>query len=202
MASGRPQDQSLTWPIGQVRLGRRIRVLRGRSRQTEARSVLLASRRRPSVDRNRADLHDAKVDVKITLCALWISTLFVFAYVDLFGFFRADVINGVLAGKVSGTGIEINQIFLIFTTIFIVIPSLMVIVSLLAPARINRTTNIVVSLIYLVSAGVTIVGETWVYYILGMVVQMMLLLAIARVAWTWPRRPAHRQQLAAASRAP
>jgi hypothetical protein len=140
--------------------------------------------------------------VKITLCGLWISTLFVFAYVDIFGFFRADVINGVLAGKVSGTAFEINQTFLILTTIYIVIPSLMVIVSLLARARINRVTNIVVSLTYVVSDAVTIIGETWIYYILGTVVETMLLLAIARVAWTWPRRPAHSQQPAAASRAP
>jgi hypothetical protein len=144
------------------------------------------------VDSKRATaLHDAKVDVKIALCGLWTATLFVFAYVDIFGFFRADVIHGVLAGKTAGPGFEINQAFLVYTTIYIVIPSLMVIVSLLAPARINRTTNLVVSLIYLVSGGVTIIGETWIYYILGIVVQMILLLAVARVAWTWPRRPAH-----------
>ena len=43
------------------------------------------------------------------------------------------------------------------------------VVSLLARARTNRTTNIVVSLIYLISVAVTIVGETWIYYILGTV---------------------------------
>jgi hypothetical protein len=144
-----------------------------------------------TVERNRADLHDAKVDVKITLSGLWIATLFIFAYVDIFGFFRADVINGVLAGKISGAAFEINQTFLILTTIYIAIPSLMVIVSLLARARINRTTNIVVSLTYLVSDAVTIIGETWIYYILGTVVEAILMLAIARVAWTWPRHPAH-----------
>ncbi|MGX7671046.1 DUF6326 family protein [Plantactinospora sp. DSM 117369] len=144
------------------------------------------------MDRNRAtELHDTKVDVKVALCGLWISLLFVFAYVDIFGFFRADVINGVLAGKVSGTGLEINQAFLVFTTIFIVIPCLMVIVSLFARAKINRVANIVVSLIYVVSVAVTIVGETWIYYILGTVIEMMILLAIARVAWTWPKHPAH-----------
>jgi ABC-type dipeptide/oligopeptide/nickel transport system permease subunit len=142
------------------------------------------------VDRNRADLHDARVDVKIVLCGLWISMLFVFAYVDILGFFRADVINGVLAGNVSGTGFEIDQAFLVFTTIYVAIPSLMIIVSLLASARINRTTNIVVSLTYLVTVAVTIAGETWIYYLLGTVAEMMLLLAIARVAWTWPRHPA------------
>lgn len=143
------------------------------------------------MNKNRTvELYDTRVDVKVVLCGLWISMLFVFAYVDIFGFWRADVINGALAGKVPGTGFEINQTFLVLTTIYVLIPSLMVIVSLLAPARMNRTTNVVVSLIYLASVVVSSVGETWIYFILGSVVEVMLLLAIARVAWTWPRRTA------------
>jgi len=146
---------------------------------------------KPTVNKNRtADLKDTKVDVKVVLSGLWISMLFVFAYVDIFGFWRADLINGVLVGKVPGTGYAINQAFLVFTTIYILIPSLMVIVSLLASARMNRTTNIVVSLTYLAAVVWSIVGETWVYFIVGSVVEMMLLLAIARVAWTWPNRSA------------
>lgn len=39
---------------------------------------------------------DAKVDVKIVLSGLWVAMLFVFAFVDIFGFWRADVINGAL----------------------------------------------------------------------------------------------------------
>jgi hypothetical protein len=137
------------------------------------------------------ELHDAKLDVKVVLCGLWISMLFVFAYVDIFGFWRADVINGALAGKVPGPGFEINQTFLVLTTVYILIPSLMVIFSLIASARINRTTNIVVSLIYLASVVVSMIGETWTYFILGSVIEATLLLAIARTAWTWPRHPAH-----------
>ncbi len=136
-----------------------------------------------------ADLHDTKVDVKVVLCGLWISMLFVFVYVDLFGFWRADVINGALVGRVPGPEFEINQGLLVFFTIYILIPSLMVIVSLLAPARMNRMANIVVSITYLASVVVAIVGETWIYFILGSAVEVMLLLAIARVAWTWPKTP-------------
>lgn len=140
---------------------------------------------------NRAvELQDTKADVKFVLCGLWISMLFVFAYVDIFAFWRADVINGALTGKVPGTGFEINQAFLVLTTIYILIPSLMVIVSLLAPARINRTANIVVCLIYLASIVVASIGVSWIYYLVGSLVEAMLLLAIARVAWTWPRRSA------------
>lgn len=143
---------------------------------------------RHSLNRNRtAELHDVKLDVKVVLSGLWISMLFVFAYVDIFGFWRADVLNGALAGTVPGPGFEINQTFLVLTTVYILIPSLMVIVSLLAPARINRTTNIVVSLIYVASLVASTIAETWIYFILGSVIEAMLLLAIARVAWTWPR---------------
>jgi hypothetical protein len=136
-----------------------------------------------------ADLDDAKVDVKVVLSGLWISMLFVFAYVDIFGFWRADVINGALTGTVPGAGFTINQSFLVFTTIYVLIPSLMLIFSLVAPVRINRTANIVVSLLYAVSVVVSAVGETWTYYVLGSVFEVLLLLNIARVAWTWPRHP-------------
>lgn len=135
------------------------------------------------------DLQDTKVDVKVVLSGLWISMLFVFAYVDIFGFFRADIINGALIGKVPGPGFKINQSFLLFTTMYILIPSLMIIVSLASPAKINRTANLVASLIYAASVVVGVLGESWWYYIVGSVIEVLLLLAIARVAWTWPARP-------------
>lgn len=135
-----------------------------------------------------AELHDTRVDVKVVLSGLWVAMLFVFAYVDIFGFWRADVINGALAGKVPGPGFEISQRFLVLTTIYVLIPSLMVVVSLLARARVNRRMNILVSLTYLASVVVSIAGETWIYFIVGSAVEAMLLLAIARVAWTWPSR--------------
>jgi ABC-type dipeptide/oligopeptide/nickel transport system permease subunit len=136
-----------------------------------------------------SDLHDPKVDEKVVLSGLWMSMLFVFAYVDIFDFFRADVINGALAGTVASTGFEIDQTLLTLMTVYILIPSLMVVMSLLAPAKANRVANIIVSLLYAASIVVTVIGETWAYYVLGSVVEVVLLLAIARVAWTWQRRP-------------
>ena len=67
----------------------------------------------------------------------------------------------------------------------------MVTVSLVAPTRANRMANIIISLLYAAGIAATVIGETWVYYILGSVVEVLLLLAIARVAWTWRRRPVH-----------
>jgi len=134
------------------------------------------------------DLQDSKVDEKVVLSGLWISMLFVFAYVDIFGFWRADVIKGALAGQIPGAGFGIDQTFLSLTTVYILVPSLMVVVSLLARARLNRSLNIIVSLLYMASIMAAVVGETWVYYILGSAVEVVLLLAITRVAWTWRGR--------------
>ncbi|MBO3738639.1 DUF6326 family protein [Actinoplanes flavus] len=133
-----------------------------------------------------SDLVDTRVDVKIVLSGLWVTTLLVFAYVDIFGFFRADVIHGVLAGEVSGAGFAIDQTFLVLTTLYIVVAASMVAVSLLAPARVNRIANIVVSLFYAVTAAASLIGESWIYYIAGILTQTALLLVVTRVAWTWP----------------
>ena len=129
---------------------------------------------------------DTQVDVKLVLCALWIAMLFVFAYVDIFGFLRADVLKAALDGKVATTGFTVNQIFLTLTLIYILLPTLMVVLSLLLKPRVNRITNIVVSVLYIITIIGAAIGETWVYYFLGSAIEVILLVAIARTAWKWP----------------
>lgn len=64
----------------------------------------------------------------------------------------------------------------------------MVVLSLILKPQANRITNIAVSLLYAVTIVVSCIGETWVYYLLGSAVEIVLLLAIARTAWKWPRQ--------------
>ena len=129
---------------------------------------------------------DSSINPQVMLSGLWASTLFVFAYVDIFGFWRADVIRGALAGEVPGAGAAINQNFLTLTTLYILIPSLMVSFALMAPTKFNRPTNLVVGTIYAVSVIAFAIGETWTYYVLGSVVEVVLLLTIVGVSWFWP----------------
>ena len=129
---------------------------------------------------------DTQVDVKVVLSALWIAMMFVFAYGDIFGFFRADVLKAALDGKVATTGFTINQTFLALALIYVLPAVLMVVLSLLLPPRVNRRVNIVVSLVYLISIAGLCIGETWVYYLLASFIEVILLAAIARTAWKWP----------------
>ena len=129
---------------------------------------------------------DTPVDVKLVLSALWITMLFVFAYVDIFGFYRADILDAALDGRVGTTGFRVDQVFLTATLIYILLPALMVVLSLLLRPRVNRIINIVLSLLYMVSVIGSCIGEEWAYYIVGSVIEAVLLLGIAVTAWKWP----------------
>jgi Family of unknown function (DUF6326) len=142
---------------------------------------------------------DTRMPVKLVLSSLWIAMLIVFAYVDVFTLLRADVLRAALDGKMAATGVAVDQVFLVFTTVYILIPTLMVFLSLVLRPRVNRIVNIVVALVYAVSIVAACIGEGWAYYLLGSAVEVMLLAAIVRTAWVWRTVPAivgHREPLA------
>jgi hypothetical protein len=131
-------------------------------------------------------LDNGPIDVRVKLAALWAAVMFVFAYVDIFAFFRADVVNGVLAGKTAS--FQVDQTFLLLTTLYVAIPSVMVFLSLVLRPAVNRWVSIVLAVVYVVSIAASCVGETWLYYFAGSAVECVLLVALAWTAWTWPRR--------------
>jgi len=126
----------------------------------------------------------SSVNVRIKISALWTSMLFVFAYVDLFSLYRPDLRADLEAGEIGG--FTVNQTFLLGTTAYVVIPSLMVFFTAILRPRVNRITNIALSTVY----ALTIIAgalDEWNYYILGSAIEVALLAAIVNYAWTWPK---------------
>jgi hypothetical protein len=132
------------------------------------------------------ELEDAKISTKVKISALWVAILFIFAYVDIFMFFKPGVIAGVQAGKVFI--FQITQTFVFLTTLYVVIPSLMVFLSLVLPPKVNRLTNIIVAIFYLVTILGSCIGETWVFYLFGSLVESILLGVIIWYAVKWPKQ--------------
>ena len=124
------------------------------------------------------------IDTRLKIAALWTSLLFIFAYVDIFAFFRADILQGALAGKVAV--FTVDQNFLLLTTIYVIIPSLMISLSLILPPRANRLTNIIVAAVYALTILGSCIGEVWIYYWVGSLTEVLLLLVILRYAWKMP----------------
>ena len=147
----------------------------------------------------RTELEPCNMNVRIKISALWTSMLFVFAYVDLFSLYRSDFRADLEAGEVGG--FTVDQAFLFGTTVYVVIPSLMLFCALILRPRVNRIANIALSVIYALTIIAGAIGE-WSYYILGSVIEVALLVAIVYYAWTWPRETPPSSAAGRATRAP
>jgi Family of unknown function (DUF6326) len=132
-------------------------------------------------------LEQCSVNVRIKISALWTSMLFVFAYVDLFSLYRRDFRADLEAGEING--FTINQSFLLGTTVYVVVASLMVFAALILRPRANRIANIALGTVYTLTIIAGAIGE-WGYYILGSAVEVSLIVALVYYAWTWPTVPA------------
>lgn len=121
------------------------------------------------------------VHPRIVISSLWATMLFIFAYVDIFALFRADVLEQALAGRVAV--FDVSQTFLALTTLYVVIPSLMIFLTMVLPRGINRAANIVLAALYILTIAASCVGETWIYFWIGSLLEVALLLEVARRAW-------------------
>lgn len=122
------------------------------------------------------------IDVRIRMASLWATTMMIFAYVDLFSLFRPDFRAALDQGKVFV--FDVGQPFLLGVTIYVIIPSLMIYLSLVMPRRLNRVVSISLAGLYAITIVGGAVGE-WSYYVLGSAVEVVLLAIVIRYAWTW-----------------
>lgn len=131
---------------------------------------------------------DPKINIKFKLAGLWASVMFIFIYVDYFGLYIPGFMQKVLVGEVGHTGIQIDQVFLLLVIILMIIPSLMIFLSLALKAKVNRLTNIIVSIFKIIVIVAALIGETWIYYIFASIVELVILSLIIWYAWNWPKQ--------------
>ncbi|UKJ62346.1 hypothetical protein H1Q78_10990 [Cellulosimicrobium cellulans] len=131
-------------------------------------------------------LEDRPVPVRAKLAATWTSFMFLYAYVDILGFFTPGIVEDILDGKVFT--FDLSQTFSTTALTLMAVPILMVVLSMTLPARASRITNLVVALLYVPVTAFNAVGESWLYfYGLGIALELVLLGLVVRYAWTWPR---------------
>lgn len=128
---------------------------------------------------------DFKVNVKLKLASLWASFMFLYIYVDYFHLYMPGSLKDILAGKVFV--FNISYVFLMIAMFFVAIPVLMIFLSVALPAKINRLTNIIVSIILIPYMLFNLVGEAWLHMYFAAVIEVVLLCLIIRYAWKWSR---------------
>ena len=133
-------------------------------------------------------LESRTLPVQARLAAAWASFMFLYMYVDYYHLYKPGTIDHLRAGVVFEFGIS-PALLTVFLGV-IAIPSLMVMLTMTLPARVNRGTNLVVASLYIPVTVFNAVGETWEwapFYGLSIGLELLLLAFILRSAWTWPR---------------
>jgi len=130
-------------------------------------------------------LEEMKVSLNLKLAMLWASLLFLYIYIDYFALYMPGKIKGILKGNVFK--FDITQGFLMAALASVTIPSLMVFLSVVLPAKVNRWTNIIIAAVYIPYSLFNLAGEYWMHMLFGAVAEVILLCLIIRYAWKWPR---------------
>lgn len=130
-------------------------------------------------------LEDLQVHVKVKLAALWTSLMFLYLYVDHFHLFMPNAIEDILKGVVFK--FEITQVFLIIALVSMTIPAVMIFLSVVLAAKINRRANILIAVLYIPYTLFNLAGEAWTHMVFAAGVEVALLCFIIRYAWKWPR---------------
>ena len=140
----------------------------------------------------RTTLEDRQVPVQAKLAAAWTSFMFLYLYVDHLILYRPGHVAEILDGVVHE--FETGPTFLALGLTALAVPILMVVLSTTLPARVNRTVNLVVPVLYIPFSVYNVSGEeSWDYsYFFGLSIglEVLLLAYVVRTAWTWPRTPA------------
>jgi len=130
-------------------------------------------------------LEDIKVNVKIKLATLWTSLMFLIIYLDYFALYMPGVIKDILIERVFV--FDISQGFLLAAFAMVTIPALMIFISVVLPAKVNRWVNVIIAAINIPLLLFNLAGEAWVHMVIGAVLEVVLLCLIIRYAWKWPR---------------
>lgn len=129
-------------------------------------------------------LDDFKVHTKLKLAALWASVMFCYIYADYFGLFSPGQLASMNQGLIPPLGQSTDGV-MIFVSVMMAVPSLMIFLSTALPAGPNRILNLVFGAVYTGIIGLTMwSGAHFIFY--G-VIEMALTLLVIFYAWNWPR---------------
>lgn len=130
-------------------------------------------------------LEDINVNLKLKLASMWASLMFIIIYLDYFHLYMPGSLKDMLSGKVFV--FDVTQGFLLAALAMVGLPALMIFLSVVLPAKVNRWANIIIATINIPLIVFNLAGEAWLHMVIGAVIQIILLYLIIRYAWKWPR---------------
>ena len=134
-------------------------------------------------------LEDMKISVKLKLSALWAAIMFLYVYADILSLFRPGQIDEIMKGLMGP--FQVSQVSLLTASVVVIIPAIMVFLSLILKPTANRRANIALGAVFTLVNISNLIGETWLYYLVFGILEIVLTLLIIMYAWKWPKLEAY-----------
>ena len=107
-----------------------------------------------------------------------------YIYADFLSLYRPGQIDEVRRGVMGP--LEVSQATLLLASLIVMIPAVAIVLSLLLPARVNRSLNLVLAILYTLVNISNLVGERWAYYFLFGIAEIAITIYVFFTAWRWP----------------
>lgn len=138
-----------------------------------------------SIRKNKAE--DFTVNVRIKLAALWTSVTLCYLYGDYFELYVPQKTEGLI----SGNNLLDSPVKLLLAAVLLALPALMVFLSVVLKAPINRWLNIGMGLFFtaiMVLIAVTSITPWRYFYVFLAIVESILTSLIVWYAWNWNKQ--------------
>ncbi len=126
-------------------------------------------------------MDQVKIGVRSKLSALWATMMFLYVYADVLSIYRPGQIDEIRDGMMGP--FEVSQSVLLSASVVVIIPAFMIFLSLILPSRVNRWSNIAVGVVFILVNISNVIGETWVYYWVFGILEILVTFLIVRYAW-------------------
>lgn len=131
---------------------------------------------------------DLRVNIKIQLMAMWTTVMFCYVYGDYFELY----VPGKTQGLLDGQNLLDSPAKLFLAMLMLLIPALMIMLSVLVTAPVNRILNMVFAAMYtllMILVGAGSISEWRSFYVFLAGVEVIITIMIFWKALKWPRLP-------------
>ena len=131
---------------------------------------------------------DLRVNIKIQLMAMWTTVMFCYVYGDYFELY----VPGKTQGLLDGQNLLDSPAKLFLAMLMLLIPALMIMLSVLVTAPVNRILNMVFAAMYtllMILVGAGSISEWRSFYVFLAGVEVIITIMIFWKALKWPKLP-------------
>ena len=130
------------------------------------------------------EFEDSRVNTKLKLSAAWTALIAFYIYADFLSLYRPGEIGEVQRGMMGP--FDVSQATLLVASLIVMIPAVMIVLSVLLSARVSRSLNLGLAILYTLVNISNLVGEEWAFYFLFGIAEIALTVYIFFIARRWP----------------